>query len=160
MIDSMTHIFDSLVKLVDIAGGYVPASLLAAARELAQALLAAGGLAGLTPSAASLRMRLEDLMAILPQAKAVGALALQLLHMDASDPAVLAAARLKVARATATRDCANLRCPHFSGAGRRGKKCAGCRAVRYCCQECNVAGWRAGHKHVCAALAAERQSKP
>ena len=90
-----------------------------------------------------------------PRAEAVAALLRQHWAAQASDPAVLAAARLELARAAATRDCANLRCPHF---GRRGKKCTGCRAVRYCCQECNVAGWRAGHKHLCAALAAERQA--
>ena len=91
------------------------------------------------------------------KAQAVAALLRQHWDARASSPAVLSAARLDLARAAATRNCANLLCPHFGGAGRRGKKCTGCRAVRYCCQECNVAGWRAGHKHVCATLAAERQ---
>ena len=106
--------------------------------------------------AAGLR-KLDRLADLAPQAKALAALLRQHWSAQASDPAVLSAARLELARAAATRDCANLRCPHFGSPGRKGKKCTGCRAVRYCCQECNVAGWRAGHKHVCATLAAERQ---
>ena len=108
---------------------------------------------------------MQQLLAImqsdaLPSAKVLATLLRQHWSAQASDPAVLSAARLELARAAASRDCANLRCPHLCSPGRRGKKCTGCRAVRYCCQECNVAGGRAGHRHVCAALAAERQSKP
>ncbi|KAG2501699.1 hypothetical protein HYH03_000201 [Edaphochlamys debaryana] len=38
--------------------------------------------------------------------------------------------------------------------------CGGCRAVRYCLDKpCQKEAWKAGHKQVCAALAAERQAR-
>ena len=36
--------------------------------------------------------------------------------------------------------------------------CSACRAVWYCGTACSHADWRAGHKRVCKALAAERQA--
>ncbi|PRW57589.1 hypothetical protein C2E21_3488 [Chlorella sorokiniana] len=101
--------------------------------------------------------QLDRLAHCVTKAQALAAVLRRRWEAQAGNPATASAARLELAHAAATRDCANLRCPHFSGAGRKGKRCTGCHTVRYCCQECNVAGWRAGHKHVCAALAAERQ---
>ena len=74
-------------------------------------------------------------------------------------PEQRAAAVLELAQAAATRSCANLRCPNVAGQGReaegrRNQRCSACRAVRYCCRECSVVDWKAGHKRVCAALAA------
>ena len=68
-------------------------------------------------------------------------------------------AALELAQAAATRSCANLRCPNVAGEGREAEgrpnqRCSACRAVRYCCRECSVVDWKAGHKRVCAALAA------
>ena len=70
-----------------------------------------------------------------------------------------AAAALELALAAATRDCANLRCPNVAGEGREAegrvnKRCSACRAVRYCCSECSVVDWKAGHRRLCGALAA------
>jgi hypothetical protein len=67
---------------------------------------------------------------------------------------------LAEARALATRPCANPRCMRIVGCRERdarGKLCIGCKVVRYCCRECQVAGWRA-HKGVCKELAAEREA--
>ena len=74
-------------------------------------------------------------------------------------PEQRAAAALELAQAAATRRCANLRCPNIGGEGREAEgrpnqRCSVCRAVRYCCRECSVVDWRAGHKRVCGALAA------
>ena len=32
--------------------------------------------------------------------------------------------------------------------------CAKCKKVRYCCRECQVADWKAGHKQLCLQLEA------
>jgi hypothetical protein len=67
---------------------------------------------------------------------------------------------LAEARALATRPCANPRCMRIVGCRERearGKLCNGCKVSRYCCRECQVAGWRA-HKGVCGELAAEREA--
>ena len=74
-------------------------------------------------------------------------------------PEQRAAAALELAQAAATRSCANLRCPNVGSEGREAegrlnRRCSACRAVRYCCRECSVMDWRAGHKRVCGALAA------
>ena len=74
-------------------------------------------------------------------------------------PEQRAAADLELAQAAATRSCANLLCPNVGGEGREAEgrpnqRCSACRAVRYCCRECSVADWRAGHRRVCGALAA------
>jgi hypothetical protein len=36
------------------------------------------------------------------------------------------------------------------------RKCTGCLAVAYCCHECQLSGWEAGHMDACAALRALR----
>jgi hypothetical protein len=67
---------------------------------------------------------------------------------------------LAAARALATRPCANPRCLKIEGClerEARGKRCTGCMVSRYCCRECQVAGWRA-HKKVCKELGAEREA--
>ncbi|KXZ45133.1 hypothetical protein GPECTOR_58g582 [Gonium pectorale] len=55
------------------------------------------------------------------------------------------------------RVCGNPRCANF-GAGAeaelRLKSCSGCRAVRYCCADCQKAHWHEGHKGDCARLGA------
>ena len=80
-------------------------------------------------------------------------------------PQQQAAVRLELARIAATRSCANLRCTNLAagggpaaGKGEGSKKCSACRAVWYCCETCSHADWRAGHRRVCKALAAERQA--
>ncbi|KAL4421289.1 hypothetical protein ABPG75_010580 [Micractinium tetrahymenae] len=55
------------------------------------------------------------------------------------------------------RRCANVRCPTLPTAEdlaeTRGKRCGGCRAVRYCSAACSREDWRA-HKAACRALQA------
>ena len=70
---------------------------------------------------------------------------------------------LELARVAATRSCAFLGCANLrasggpdAGQGVGSLKCAACRAVWYCGTACSHADWRAGHKRVCKALAAER----
>ena len=77
-----------------------------------------------------------------------------------------AAARLELARVAATRSCAFLGCANLrasggpdAGQGEGSLKCAACRAVWYCGTACSHADWRAGHKRVCKALAAERAAR-
>ncbi|KAI8470849.1 MAG: hypothetical protein J3K34DRAFT_458659 [Monoraphidium minutum] len=41
--------------------------------------------------------------------------------------------------------------------GARLKVCRGCRAVRFCSQDCYVRAWRGGHRAACAALRAARE---
>ena len=60
---------------------------------------------------------------------------------------------VQLARAAATRGCANLRCAELEGAG-KSLPCGACRTSRYCCRACSVAD-----KTVCAVLAAERQQQ-
>jgi hypothetical protein len=71
-------------------------------------------------------------------------------------PEQRAATALELARAAATRSCANLQCPNVGGEGREAEgrvnqRCSACRALRYCCRECSVVDWRAGHRRVCGA---------
>ena len=70
-------------------------------------------------------------------------------------PEQQAAARLELARIAATRSCAYLRCANLEGGSGRGRTCSACKAVKYCGTACSHADWRAGHKRVCKALAAE-----
>jgi hypothetical protein len=75
---------------------------------------------------------------------------------EAQQPALA----LAEARALATRPCANPRCIKIVGCRERdarGRRCSGCKVSRYCCRECQVAGWRA-HKGVCGELGAEREA--
>lgn len=81
-------------------------------------------------------------------------------------PEQQAEARQQLARAAAVRACANLRCANVGleggpgfGQGQGCKRCSGCLSARYCCTACAQADWRAGHRRVCSALAAERQQR-
>ena len=69
-----------------------------------------------------------------------------------SDPAQLA---VDVAEALATRTCAHVGCTTVVGASEaaapRGKRCSGCRLVRYCGAACQTADWPA-HKAACREL--------
>ena len=78
----------------------------------------------------------------------------------AEGPAARLAAAMAEARALGALRCANPRCMRIVGCREResrGKRCSGCMVSRYCCRECQVAGWKA-HKGVCGALAAEREA--
>jgi hypothetical protein len=94
---------------------------------------------------------------ILPQ----GARRLRTLRAEeAARPELARALALAEARALATRPCANPRCAKIAGCRERearGRRCSGCMVSRYCCRECQVAGWRA-HKGVCGALGAAREA--
>lgn len=153
------ELFDALKRAAEgasaAAAGPVRHELQAAAAELGSSMSAHA-----EPQEAAANVHLAAMQRCLPQAQKLACLLRQHWQAEASHAETVAAARLDLARAAATRDCANLRCPHFTG--KRGRLCSGCRTVRFCCQECNVAAWQAGHmlghRHVCAALAAARQA--
>ncbi len=66
---------------------------------------------------------------------------------------------LLCAEAAASRACSHLACTNCSGAsesGLHGKRCSGCRVVRYCSAACQRSDWKAGHKVVCKELAAKQ----
>jgi hypothetical protein len=128
--------------------------LLAAQQELGQALEALPPVEGIGErtmyDAASL------VQSQLEPARRVAAL----VEAFYQQPEQQAAAALELAQAAATRACANLRCPNVAGQGReeegrlnKNKRCSACQAVRYCCRECSVVDWRAGHRRLCCALA-------
>ena len=108
------------------------------------------------------RLLLGSPAQVLPAAAA----AAELLQQHWAEPEQVAAARLELARAAATRSCAYLGCANLGGeggpdAGQRpgSQRCSACRAVWYCGTACSHADWRqGGHRKVCAALAAERQA--
>lgn len=120
-----------------------------------------------------LQTQLAALMAEWEAARAAGAPGAQLraLHervlpaaallagaLLSADLSVLPEARAKQAlelacAVAARRGCNNLRCSEYSSA-RRCKKCSGCRVAWFCGPACQKAAWQAGHKHVCAQLAA------
>jgi hypothetical protein len=83
-----------------------------------------------------------------------------------NQPQWQAAVQLDLARIAAARSCAYLRCSNLaaggggpgSGEGDGSRRCSACRAVWYCSKICSHADWRAGHRKVCKALAAERQA--
>ncbi|KAI8470847.1 MAG: hypothetical protein J3K34DRAFT_468753 [Monoraphidium minutum] len=53
-----------------------------------------------------------------------------------------------------------LHCGSAAGpGGARLKVCRGCRAVRFCSQDCYVCAWRGGHREACAALRAAREEE-
>ncbi len=65
---------------------------------------------------------------------------------------------LRRARALALRACANPRCTKLAGdseAALKGRRCSGCRLVRYCCEACSKQDWQA-HKRACRLLSAAR----
>ena len=93
------------------------------------------------------------------QAEVVGPLAARL----AARPANAAAAAhvaVDVAEALATRPCAHPGCCTIVGPSEAGalggKRCSGCRLVRYCGRACQVANWKA-HKAACAELQRAQQ---
>jgi hypothetical protein len=64
---------------------------------------------------------------------------------------------VRCAQALGTRTCANLRCASLTGASEaasRGRKCGGCRAVRYCSEACSRADWKQ-HRVACRLLQQE-----
>lgn len=66
----------------------------------------------------------------------------------------------EVLAALGTRGCAHLACTALGGASEeaaRGRKCGGCRAVRYCSEACSKADWRA-HRRACKLLTAPRDA--
>ena len=70
--------------------------------------------------------------------------------------------QLRIGRALAVRPCAHLGCTNVRGAseGRlRGRRCAGCRVTRFCCEACRDAAWPQ-HAAVCWLLAAEAAGVP
>jgi hypothetical protein len=80
-------------------------------------------------------------------------------------PEQLKAVRLEVAQAAANRACANLRCPNLTlaggpaaGQGKGCRLCGGCRVAWYCGTACSHADWKLGHRRVCKALAAARDT--
>ncbi len=52
--------------------------------------------------------------------------------------------------------CSQVGCPTFD-AGWWLRSCGRCRAVRYCCEQCQKEDWVAGHKAVCGRAAGEQQ---
>ncbi len=60
----------------------------------------------------------------------------------------------EVGRRLAGGCCSNGACVQLEGdseAAVKLRRCGGCKAVRYCCQECQAADWAAGHKQACRA---------
>ena len=61
---------------------------------------------------------------------------------------------LRRARALALRTCANPACTQLAGdseAALKGRRCSGCRLVRYCCEGCSKQDWQK-HKRACRLL--------
>ncbi|KAI8470189.1 MAG: hypothetical protein J3K34DRAFT_421311 [Monoraphidium minutum] len=71
-------------------------------------------------------------------------------------PAAHAPGAAAPAPAGAARSCLQCGAATAPGGGPL-KVCRGCRAVRFCSEECLRLAWRAGHKEACAALRAARQ---
>ena len=64
---------------------------------------------------------------------------------------------LEAAAALGTLRCAHLGCHNLAGASEaaaKRRKCAGCKAVRYCSEECSMADWRR-HRPACRLLVAQ-----
>lgn len=91
----------------------------------------------------------QALQALARQPEAAGAAA------DPADPAEVRALALRRAHALAMRrGCGNPRCAGLAGASEaeaRGKRCTGCRLVRFCSTACSRADWK-WHKTACRAL--------
>ena len=62
--------------------------------------------------------------------------------------------RLRLASALALRPCASLSCPNVLATG-PGKRCSGCKQLRFCDVICSKAGWKEHHRAACKLLAAE-----
>jgi hypothetical protein len=77
------------------------------------------------------------------------------------------ALRRAAARAAAQHfGCSNILCARTAGLSRAAakalfaaKRCSRCLVARYCSAACQDVDWRAGHKDVCRALAAEREAE-
>ena len=78
---------------------------------------------------------------------------------EEADTAKQAQIAVDVARALATRACAHPGCTTVTGASEAeqplGKRCSGCRLVRYCGAACQKADWPA-HKTACRELQRQR----
>ncbi|GAB4823268.1 hypothetical protein N2152v2_010314 [Parachlorella kessleri] len=88
---------------------------------------------------------------VLPQLEALAVVTAQAFRPNES---VL---RLRVARALATRVCANPGCLDLRGCSEarlRSQRCSGCGVAKYCCRECHVADFEV-HAEVCQQLALE-----
>jgi hypothetical protein len=58
------------------------------------------------------------------------------------------------------RRCNFCECPHNpANSSYRVMDCQKCRARRYCCRNCQVADWEAGHKKECKALLAWKDKR-
>ncbi|KAL4443820.1 hypothetical protein ABPG75_011557 [Micractinium tetrahymenae] len=75
-----------------------------------------------------------------------------------------AAEAYSLAEVGAGRACAFLKCPNLGAAGgpaaRQGegsRRCSVCRVVWYCNEQCQLGGWRTGHKLFCRLLGAARE---
>lgn len=147
---------DAQAALTDAESSGMPQSRRAQLQRDIQALASALG----EVRAASL-LGDFDLFAHLVAAGSPLAAALQA-HWQEQDaaPERQQAAQLELAQAAAARaSCAHLACLNLEATGRRGKLCTGCRVVRYCCRDCSVADWQAGHRAPCRLLAAAREAE-
>ncbi len=78
-------------------------------------------------------------------------------HEAADSPTEQAAAVQNALALAALPLCAHLACTNLAGVSEaqlRMRMCSACRVSRYCSAACQLTDWRAGHKRVCAALAA------
>ncbi|KAL4421385.1 hypothetical protein ABPG75_010676 [Micractinium tetrahymenae] len=124
-----------------------------ASQPTEQDVLAA--LAGRLRSPASRELLPPLVERLLPRAEAAVA---EAAGAEAALAPIPAAAAVFQAQALAQRPCAHLLCGNPLGGWEdsevlRGKRCSGCRVVRFCSRECSVAAWP-GHKAACRALAA------
>lgn len=162
-------------------GGEEQEAAAAAVRAQVEALSAVGmggGPGAAAPACLTLLVEVDgaqrtDVMAaalrrLLPQARSLAGTLLRRWWTLPSQAAAGEAAAL--ARASAARSCAFLKCPNLAAAGQGGpaagagtgsKRCSACRAARYCSAACQLADWKQGgglpHKRTCAMLAAERR---
>jgi membrane protease subunit (stomatin/prohibitin family) len=121
---------------------------------------AGGKVEAATRSAAGALKLLAELKPLMQPAAQAAALVRQYWQL----PEQVAAARLEVAQAAATRSCAYLGCANLgmsgglaAGQGVGSKLCSGCRVAWYCGSECSHADWKTGgHRRVCKELAAAR----
>ena len=119
---------------------------------------AAPRLPGNVPASRRLAQRLADAAVQL----AAAAMARQQEAAGGGQAASLAAAAdpevaVRRARALALHSCATPRCSNLAGASEgalRGRKCGGCRVVRYCGDACCRADWPA-HRRACKLLQRE-----
>ncbi|KIK60921.1 hypothetical protein GYMLUDRAFT_59295 [Collybiopsis luxurians FD-317 M1] len=56
--------------------------------------------------------------------------------------------------------CSNKSCSYKCAHGDRSKFCGSCLAESYCCKECQVKDWRAGHKAICRETSVKKSTHP